>query len=705
VLALACALLPAHAATVQVARSTSAGLLGGTSDGIAATSGGRLFASPRIVALGADRDELAPVHVWSAVADPTGNVYLGTGPDGHVLQVGRSGEPRSFYQVPGPMVTALAVTPGGEILAASAPGGAIHRVAADGTGEVWVETQERYVWSLLVTPDGDVFAGTGESGRVLRIDSSGNVETVLDAEEAHIVSLASGADGLLAGGAGSGLIYAIDDEGHAMVLHDADLPEVAALSLEPDGSILAALLAPPAVATKRPAVQLRLPDGVQVGVTDASVGALEERSGPTVRGVIEGLATEEAELPARVRGRVVRIHADGTSTVLWSSTTEAPFAMAQDRRGRTMFGTGEPASLYRIESDGDVARLARFAEGQATGLVAAGRGWTLLATSNPARAYRIEDAPDDVGLFLSSPIDAGAPARWGRITWQVDRASGRTEMYTRTGNSRVPDETWSGWSPAMFDPSSSTVASPEGRFLQWRLRQLEAGDPPPLVSGVEVRFEPFNRSPGLGAFGVRGDASSFSGAIPLRWAVEDPDGDAVDVVVEYRPVAGGGAWARAVGAQSSEATDGSPSRPPIEVDWDTAGVPEGEYALRATANDRASNAEGEGLEARERPEVRVVVDRTPPGLVLASVNAGGDAATPPVRAVIVVDEHSPLSRLEVVQDGVVRYRARPVDGLCDSPRETFLIRLPEDATGTWIVRGVDLAGNDAELELGPTETP
>ena len=45
----------------------------------------------------------------------------------------------------------------------------------------------------------------------------------------------------------------------------------------------------------------RLPDGVQVGTTDEAVGTLEESTGPTLRGYIEGLA-EDGDLHAVQEG-------------------------------------------------------------------------------------------------------------------------------------------------------------------------------------------------------------------------------------------------------------------------------------------------------------------------------------------------------------------------------------------------------------------
>ena len=64
------------------------------------------------------------------------------------------------------------------------------------------------------------------------------------------------------------------------------------------------------------------------------------------------------------------------------------------------------------------------------------------------------------------------------------------------------------------------------------------------------------------------------------------------------------------------------------------------------------------------------------------------------------DAHSPIRRLEVVEADRTRFTARSADGVCDSRRESFRFRLPQDG-GPWSVRGTDDGGNSAVAELSP----
>lgn len=663
----------------------------GRSEGMAVSERGRLFLAPRVSRFGATESPSMPAQVWAMTTDREGNLYLGTGPEGQILRVAPTGAQTIHFTVDEPLVTALAVTPDGDLLAGTAPEGLVYRIRGEGRGEVWGVTEDRYVWSLAVAPNGKVFAGTGERGRILEIHRSGSVEPLFDSDEAHIVSLLALDGGeLLAGGAGRGLVYRIDREGHAMVLHDDGLPEVAALAAEPDGRVLAALVAPPTAKRRRPTLQLRLPDGVRVGSASENVGMLEEGSGPALRGTIEGLPSGEPAVAGHVRGRVVRIEPGGASRELWSSTREAPFCLTRDDAGGVLFGTGEPARLYRVDPEGDVARLATLDEAQITGLHRDGRA-TYLATSNPAAAYRIEDGAAGPGLYFSRPFDAGGPARWGSIRWSVENASGRTELYTRTGNSSDPDGTWSAWSPALTVADGSAIVNPDGRYLQWRVRQV-GGSRDTRLHDVTVLYEPYNRPPRLEKFELVGSGRSFSGPITVRWSHADPDLDAVEVRLEYRP-ASSLEWSEAAVHRSPGGKgQGSAASSEARLVWATASLVEGDYEIRAVASDQPANPPGEGFESSEKPRLAVTVDRTPPEL---RVRRDGD-----VLEVRLVDAHSEIRRLELLREGRVRFTVRPQDGLCDSREEIFRVERPEaDERGAWMLRGVDAAENAAERPL------
>jgi hypothetical protein len=672
----------------------------GTADGVAVAGDGSLFPSPRVAPLGTGTTPGEAGQVWSVVADRSGNVFLGTGPHGRILKFAPSGTRTRLARVDEPLVTALATLPDGSLLAAASPGGRIYRVTSDGSVETWAETDEPYVWCLAVAGDGTVFAGTGgRGGRVLRLDRSGRDEPFFDSNESHIMALALRDDGaLFAGGAGAGLLYEIDPEGHAIVHHDGALPEVASIALEPGGGIVAAWLAPPDRESERPALRLTLPDGTRVGSSDETVGALEQRRGPVLRGTIEGLAEDGRAEPARRRGAVLRIEPDGGVVELWSSEHEAPFSLAGDMQGRVHFGAGEPARLYRVEPGGEVARLASLDEAQLTALVR--HGQTLIAaTSGPAAAYRLGPDTVETASFDSAPVDAGATARWGRIRWTRDGGVGRVELYTRTGNSSRPDGTWSAWSPALTDPEGSAIVNPDGRFLQWRARFVGAREPAVRLAEISVTYQPYNRAPRARGFRLQGDATAVAAEATFTWSASDADGDPLELELQVRPV-GAESWSVAgrgiTVAEGSRTQSGADEWVEGSVTWDTRSLEEGLYEVRARIGDHAANDPDEAHRVALEPALRVAVDRTPPELRIVAAERPGELE------IVVSDVHSAVDRLELVRDGRVVSAPRPADGLCDSATERFRVSVAPDSGG-WVARGVDAAGNRTEEALSAAQ--
>jgi hypothetical protein len=72
------------------------------------------------------------------------------------------------------------------------------------------------------------------------------------------------------------------------------------------------------------------------------------------------------------------------------------------------------------------------------------------------------------GTFTSSVFDAGAVANWLSATWTSTLPTGTSLVVeTRSGQTAVPDGSWSGWAAVGAD---GTVTSPDSRYLQYRVR-------------------------------------------------------------------------------------------------------------------------------------------------------------------------------------------------------------------------------------------
>lgn len=683
---------PARSEQTRIALTTPSDLERGESQGIAVTSSGRLFLSPRVSPWGKGPPSAYPSHVFAACADEAGNVFLGTGPDGQVLKVTPVGDQEVFFRADEPLITSVLPLPSGELLAASAPDGKIYKVRPDGTGRVWCETEERYVWAMAAVADGSILAATGDRGRLLKIDRNGNSRVLFDGDESHLVSLAVSKDGgVWAGGSGRGLVYRIDGEGHALVVYDDELPEAKAILLAPEGDIIVAFDAPTVSERRPPALRLRVASGT-TGATEA-MSDLDARQTPALQGVIEGLPSAVAEETLPLRGKVVRVAPDGAVAELWRSRTEAPFALALDTSNRPLFATGEPAKLWRVEGPEEIALLATLKEAQLTAFAQASKA-LVAATSNPAATYRVFSQSEESGTFLAPPVDASGVARWGTLSWRTIGSGGRVELYTRTGNCEDPDGTWSAWSPAQVESGGSPVANPEGRFLQWRARIAGGAQDGPRIASVAASYQTRNREPSIRDLRIEPATGAVAAQATIRWSTADPDGDGVTVTIQARR-AGTSTW---TDAAVSVPPPGKPSDPSLgnddsskdgKVTWDASAWEEGVYELRAVATDQPSNPSAEGRNAEADLPIPVCVDRAPPAI---EAQRKGDAIE-----VTVTDPLSRVSRLEVLANGKVSFSPRCEDGVCDNTRETFRFTVPKAASNDgWSLRAVDVAGNAAE---------
>ena len=108
------------------------------------------------------------------------------------------------------------------------------------------------------------------------------------------------------------------------------------------------------------------------------------------------------------------------------------------------------------------------------------RGRLYYATANPGKLFRLSSGPRD----RAAPTNRSrATRRWcrpgARSAGAARRRRGnRIELFTRSGNTETPDDTWSAWSAAYINAEGSPITSPKARYLQWRAVLTGQGDGP-----------------------------------------------------------------------------------------------------------------------------------------------------------------------------------------------------------------------------------
>jgi len=574
-----------------------------------------------------------------------------------------------------------------------------------------------------VDASGNLFAATGEHGIIYKITDKNKGASFYDSLESHIVTLTFDRQGnLLAGSSGKGLLYRISPDGKGTVLLDTALKEVNAVALDASGRVFASAIQPGSPATKAGAGPKA--GAAQAVVETVPVGAnpvptLEELEVEDFRE--EGARTTESA-SRKARSILYRVDPDGVATTLWTSEDETVFSLAVPGTKEVYLGTGDMGKLRRLDENGAASLVARLPATQVTSLLAAPDGTLFAATSNSGGIFVLEKEAADSGSYLSPPKDATTLARWGQIRWIGETPPGaKVELFTRSGNSALPDNTWSDWSSAYAAPAGSKVVSPAARFIQWKAqltRQSKSVSPfleavsltylptnlPPRVERVEVNPPgiivlkpppPLDPEAQETAFSLPPSApmgAEFASPFPavpgkrvfqrgmrsLTWSASDPNDDTLRFDLFFRQE-GEKEWKPLVRGVWDE-----------YFSWDSTLMADGRYRIRVSASDSPSNPPGEARDAEDTGPA-FVVDNTPPHLE-GAVRKDGAALVVEVK---VTDSVSYIRTLEFSLDAARWILAVPADGVGDSSQEQYRIPLDRLSAGehTVLLKATDTEGN------------
>jgi hypothetical protein len=683
--------------------------------------------------------ETSAPFLWSVAAGSDGALFVGTGNEGKVFRIDAEGRGSTFFDAPELEVHALAAAPNGGLYVATSPDGRIYKVDRDGKDTVFFDPDDKYIWSLAVDSKGNLFAGTGEQGVIYKITPDGKGSRFYETKATHATALVfDKAGNLLVGTEAPGRVLRIDPNGKAFVLLDSPLEEVRALHFDEKGILYAAAMSSRPASSTAPAtpeerVSTSSSDGGRAPVASVSAEITSISIVDVSGGTPSPGSTRENRRTAK--GAVYRIPPDGLWDQLWESRDDAPYDMTFAPDGALLVGTGNKGKIYRL--DGDPVRptlLARASAQQITAFYKDARGRLYYATANPGKLFRLSQERATRGTYESEPRDAQMVSTWGTLSWRgVAAAGSQIEVFTRSGNTETPDETWSPWSAAYKSANGSTITSPKARYLQWRAVLSGKGDGPVLTSitaaylqrnvrpqvrsitayppgivfqkpfstgepdlaGFEDQTTPDRKLASAALSGQQGSSSSPAlgrrtyekGLQTLVWKADDENDDDLVYDVLYRRE-GETTWKPLRRAVPD----------PILV-WDTTTVPNGTYFVKIVASDLPSNPAGLALTG-ELDSAALEIDNTPPVLTILNVKFEGGHTTVVFDA---NDDHSPIQRVEYSLDGQRWHALFPKDGVADSKSEHYELAID----GELSERGLILRASDTmnNVVTGHVEPP
>jgi hypothetical protein len=682
----------------------------GTPQGVAITSDGHLRQGPGLTEL----LTTPSTFVWSVTVDKSGVAYVGTGSPAAVLRLGsKKGEkPFTLFETKELSVQVVRIGPDGALYAATAPGGRVLKLKADAAekqdeasatvvfdaakagegdaagGKPAAEkppASAHYIWDLAFDTAGRMYIATGNPGAVYRVDPAkpgAKPELFFKSDEAHVRSLAwDGKGNLIAGTDGSGLVYRIDASGKGYVLFEAPRREITAVAVGANGTIYAACLGDKS--------RNSLPPLPVQGIGTATITVMQP-------GSLEA-ANASASVPEGTEIYALAPAREGSAQAprkLWSGKEEIVYALAARPDGLVAL-SGNRGRIFLIQDDGSYLDVGHLGAQQGLSMAvvrdAEGMGGVLIGTGNTGRVYLLGTAEEHA--YASAVLDAGALARFGRV--EVEPGSSGYEIQTRTGNVEQPVRGWSEWQPV----KDGAVASPAGRFLQWKA-VLAAGG---AVGSVGVNYLAVNSAPVVdelvvvpgarvnqqnsvgnpaqtvnitfpssnqGAITLDGGANTplqavkDRTAITVRWAAHDDDGDSL-IYSLYLRGDGESVWRLLKEGIAEKA-----------YSFDATLIPDGGYRIKVVASDAPSHTPGDALTG-EKVSERFEVDTTPPSI--AGLKASGQAVDCegshcPKHFLVSFDAEdafSPIAHAEYSLDAGPWQFIEPAGGISDSKREHY----------------------------------
>jgi hypothetical protein len=655
--------------------------LKGKFEGISVSFDGYLSLSPKEEEIEGPAEDF----YLSFLMAPNGVVYLGTGHGGKIYRINPGAKADLYFQVPEMDIYCLARDRRGNLYAGTSPNGKIYKITAKGEGEVFFNPNEKYIWDLLFVEADILLAAVGENGGIYRINKEGEGSLILKAEENHILCLKKDEnENLFAGSGGNGLLYRLSPQGKASVLFESPYEEIKSIAFSEEGNIYVAAGGAMAKEPKAKPSQVTLQSETDISVTVT----------PSAPPLSERLPLTKAQPSA-----LFLVNREGIAKRLWSSKEDLIYSLLWYRpEKKLVFGTGNRGRIFTIDQDEKISLLVQKNSEQVYALHSFdSRIYTV--ANNPSHLSLIYPEQRFEGEFLSHVLDTKTVSSWGRISWEGGLPSGTTlQIQTRAGNSKEPNQTWSGWSPPYQKKEGELVLSPKARYIQFKIIfKSQSGKVSPQLQKVSLFYLQTNIAPLISKVELL-PANQVYLRPPEReeviWGYESNQGqqskegeEAKTYVVKKKVMRKG--FQTVTWEAADENKDSLVYKLLIkkedETDWrvlkenwpdeiftfDSFSFPDGIYFIKLIASDSPSNPHGLELQTEKLSQPLVI-----------------DNSLPEIKNFKVVRAKNDLEMSFEVEDTMsyiqeVKYLIRPdewqtifpVDGICDAKNEKFKLSL------------------------------
>lgn len=566
-----------------------------------------------------------------------------------------------------------------------------------------------YIFAIDKDAEGNLYIATGPSGIIYKISADlSKTQELYKCNERNILSLKVVGGSIYAGSDRRGVLYKIAADGsQASVAYDSMQTDITAITTDADGNvyIAAAISQPNRMEAMQGMQQMNIPpemiedgraddeqdgdDGEDEGDGDGDDPNQEPGQEPSGFAAFDGGlrlsiaaadSSNEEQMP-QMQG--MPMQRGGQSAVYKISPDGIAYQLAQ---GSGMFLDMVFEGKELLIAADDKARiislepLTRIQGGvyedpissQATALCANGAG-VIVGLSNPARLLHLKNQYTGEGYWQSKMIDAGQPAKWGKLHLDAQIPEGCSISYSvRSGNiNDEKDAQMSPWSSPLAVEDALNIDCPTARYIQLRIILNGQNNKTPVIRGITVASVIPNIAPvvrGIKIFAP--DKRRQKGLYAINVAATDENNDKLVYKFELRNI------------KSSRWIEIEDETERNVYQFNANSVPDGIYEIKVTASDKYANNPLTALEASWISEP-VVIDNTAPVIEEKSIEVNDNAIT--VKLAL-ADEYSVIQSIKYTVNSNEKWNSlTPDDMIYDSKKESFTIVLNDLSKGEHII--------------------
>ncbi len=644
--------------------------------------------------------------IWDMEIDSKGNVFIATGDRACIYRIPPDGSAKMIAQWNDVEVYALGLDQQGNCYAGTSPDGKIYRVFSDKPAQLWADIDAKYIWDISFDQRNRCYIATGDSGAIYVLEQKASPKLLFRSSETHIRCLSWDNSGrLLAGSYPHGYIYRFDRSEQPMVIYDAPYQEIHQLCCNGQGQIYAAGMGQDLLAKQ----------DSEPAFSDSFVILGESRGDKDTK------STSGAKKDSGPASGIIKIQPDGLIKDIWQSAWGAVQSIALLPNGTLLVGTSDQGRLYQLNEQDAISFLMSTSASHVVRLKNSANGKTYIATSNLGNVYQLSTNYESQGSYESTVFDAKISSFWGKIQYEATVPSGCSFLfYTRSGNTEQTNNTWSPWAELA---SGDNIASPEARFLQWKvvlnttnptrtptvnrisISYLQNNIAPELISITIDPVQPAKRQelgslqePGISEFAMEEEifvepgpamrtipSAGMRRALPdgyrrLSWQARDQNNDKLTFEL-YIQSKDEPTW-RLLKAQLNQNWHV----------WDSRLMPDGMYRFKLVGDDRSSNPV-QSAKKSEKLSDWFLIDNTGPYLDAVRVKkVPGDSIQ---ISFAINDAWSPIRTVEISLDMQNWLTILPIDRVNDTRRENFIHRIAatQPRPNSIVVKAKDAAEN------------